>query len=77
MGILSPVFGAKPMLNDARADRLESVLGSINAAGSPKHVMGRIGKPVEVARAIVFLASDDASFTTGAPLFDDGGYLAQ
>ena len=46
-------------------------------AGSPKHVMGRIGKPEEVARAIVFLASDDASFTTGAPLFVDGGYLAQ
>lgn len=46
-------------------------------AGSPNHVMGRIGKPEEVALAIAFLASDDASFTTGAPLFVDGGYLAQ
>ena len=48
-----------------------------NIAQSPKHVMGRIGKPQEVARAIVFLASDQSSFTTGAPLFVDGGYLAQ
>ena len=46
-------------------------------AQSPKHVMGRIGKPEEVARAIVFLASEQSSFTTGAPLFVDGGYLAQ
>ena len=41
------------------------------------HPMGRIGEPAEVARAIVFLASDDASFITGAVLPVDGGYLAQ
>lgn len=41
------------------------------------HPMGRIGEPDEVARAIVFLASDDASFITGAVLPVDGGYLAQ
>lgn len=41
------------------------------------HPMGRIGEPVEVAKAIVFLASDDASFITGAVLPVDGGYLAQ
>jgi NAD(P)-dependent dehydrogenase (short-subunit alcohol dehydrogenase family) len=41
------------------------------------HPMGRLGEPVEVARAIVFLASDDASFITGAVLPVDGGYLAQ
>jgi NAD(P)-dependent dehydrogenase (short-subunit alcohol dehydrogenase family) len=39
--------------------------------------MGRIGDPVEVAKAILFLASDDASFITGAILPVDGGYLAQ
>ena len=44
---------------------------------SPKHLMGRAGQATEVARAILFLASDDASFTTGSPLFVDGGYLAQ
>jgi NAD(P)-dependent dehydrogenase (short-subunit alcohol dehydrogenase family) len=41
------------------------------------HPMGRLGEPAEVARAIAFLASDDASFITGAILPVDGGYLAQ
>jgi NAD(P)-dependent dehydrogenase (short-subunit alcohol dehydrogenase family) len=35
--------------------------------------MGRIGEPDEVARAAVFLASDDSSFVTGIELFVDGG----
>lgn len=41
------------------------------------HPMARIGDPSEVAKAILFLASDDASFITGAILPVDGGYLAQ
>src|SRR5262245_56761234 len=41
------------------------------------HPMGRLGEPDEVAKAIVFLASDDASFITGAILPVDGGYLAR
>ena len=47
------------------------------AAIERMHPMGRIGEPVEVARAILFLASDEASFVTGAILPVDGGYLAQ
>ena len=42
-----------------------------------QHPMGRLGEPEEVARAIAFLASDDASFITGAILAVDGGYLAR
>lgn len=42
-----------------------------------RHPLGRIGEPEEVASAIAFLASDDASFITGAVLPVDGGYLAQ
>jgi 3-oxoacyl-[acyl-carrier protein] reductase len=38
--------------------------------------MGRFGEPDEVAKAAVFLASDDASFITGHTLAVDGGYLA-
>jgi NAD(P)-dependent dehydrogenase (short-subunit alcohol dehydrogenase family) len=41
------------------------------------HPMGRLGEPEEVARAIAFLASDEASFITGAILAVDGGYLAR
>jgi NAD(P)-dependent dehydrogenase (short-subunit alcohol dehydrogenase family) len=41
------------------------------------HPMGRLGEPQEVAQAIAFLASDQASFITGAILPVDGGYLAQ
>ncbi len=38
--------------------------------------MGRFGEPDEVARAALFLASDDASYVTGHTLAVDGGYLA-
>ena len=38
-----------------------------------KHPMGRLGKPEEVAHAILFLASDEASFITGVALPIDGG----
>ncbi|HJZ61577.1 MAG TPA: SDR family NAD(P)-dependent oxidoreductase [Miltoncostaeaceae bacterium] len=41
------------------------------------HPMGRLGEPEEVAQAIAFLASDQASFITGAILPVDGGYLAR
>lgn len=55
----------------ARGDRArwEPVWGAF-------HALGRCGEPEEVARAILFLGSDDASFVTGADLPVDGGYLA-
>ena len=36
--------------------------------------LGRLGSPDEVARAVVFLASDDSNFITGTELFVDGGF---
>jgi NAD(P)-dependent dehydrogenase (short-subunit alcohol dehydrogenase family) len=38
--------------------------------------MGRLGEPDEIARAAVFLASEDSTFMTGADLLIDGGYTA-
>lgn len=41
------------------------------------HPLGRLGKPEEIASMILYLASDEAAFVTGAEFVADGGYLAQ
>jgi NAD(P)-dependent dehydrogenase (short-subunit alcohol dehydrogenase family) len=61
-------------------ERLAEFHGSMAAAKralAPKHPIGRIGKPEEIAAAAAFLMSDDSSFMTGADLLVDGGYAAQ
>jgi NAD(P)-dependent dehydrogenase (short-subunit alcohol dehydrogenase family) len=50
---------------------------SMRAGLEALHPMGRVGEAEEVANAIAFLASDEASFITGAVLTVDGGYTAQ
>jgi NAD(P)-dependent dehydrogenase (short-subunit alcohol dehydrogenase family) len=42
-----------------------------------RHPIGRLGRPEEIAFAALFLASDESSFVTGAPMMVDGGYTAQ
>jgi glucose 1-dehydrogenase len=60
------------------------LLGAIAARGrDPQEVAGRLslfgrfGSPDEIARAVLWLSSDDSSFTTGHALAVDGGYLAR
>jgi NAD(P)-dependent dehydrogenase (short-subunit alcohol dehydrogenase family) len=47
------------------------------AENAPLHLLNRVGQPREVAYAILFLASDEASFITAASLMVDGGYVAR
>jgi len=48
----------------------------VDAVAADYHALGRAGDPEEVARAVLFLCSDDASFITGTDLTVDGGYSA-
>ena len=52
----------------------DAIWENAGAQGTP---LGRVGRPEEIAAAIAFLASDEASFITGATLVADGGYLAK
>jgi len=66
-------------INTERVQRLPDEPGGTEYLEAVKaaHPMARLGEPSEVAKAILFLASDEASFITGAILPVDGGFLAQ
>lgn len=65
-----PGFIDTPILDAARGTPFEKVMIDLTP-------MGRLGQPAEIAAAVAYLASDDASFVTGCELAVDGGYLAR
>lgn len=65
-----PGFIDTPLLATARGTPFEEVMIDLTP-------MGRLGRPEEIAAAVAYLASDDASFVTGCELTVDGGYLAR
>ena len=78
-GIRVNAVGPGPIFTPFHARRLEASGQSIeqyNARAAQGTMMQRPGRAEEVAAAILFLASDDASYVTGALLFVDGGMTA-
>jgi NAD(P)-dependent dehydrogenase (short-subunit alcohol dehydrogenase family) len=69
-----PSFAETPMLDAmlASARNPEKLAASFSNAAP----LGRLAQPLEIARAILYLASDDSAFTTGAELVVDGGLTA-
>jgi NAD(P)-dependent dehydrogenase (short-subunit alcohol dehydrogenase family) len=70
VNIIGPGYVETPILMDNAGSGAAEYLKS-------KTAMKRLGKPEEIAKAFLFLASDDASYCTGAYLPVDGGYLIQ
>jgi NAD(P)-dependent dehydrogenase (short-subunit alcohol dehydrogenase family) len=67
VNVISPGPIETPLLNEAfsNPDDMKALASTV--------VMGRLGRPEEIAKAVTFFASGDASFITGAELFVDGG----
>ncbi|MFI5351258.1 MAG: SDR family NAD(P)-dependent oxidoreductase [Elusimicrobiota bacterium] len=69
VNVVSPGPILTPALNKLAGPAVDQFLAQMTASVP----MGRPGTPDEIAKAVTFLASDDASFVTGAELFVDGG----
>lgn len=54
----------------------QSQVKSVQDYFASKLPLGRVAEPIEIANAILFLASDASSFTTGTNLVIDGGHIA-
>ena len=67
---IHPGFIRTPILDQAKGTEVWDAMTALTP-------MGRLGEPAEIAAAVAYLASDDASFVTGLELYVDGGYMAR
>jgi NAD(P)-dependent dehydrogenase (short-subunit alcohol dehydrogenase family) len=71
VNMVSPGPTETPIINRSGLD--EAGIAGLREAMNSAVPMGRMGESDEIAKAMLFLASDDASFITGIDLFVDGG----
>ena len=74
VNVIGPGFTETPMM---RGDRDEEGVKEVRDMFAARIPMGRVAQPKEIAAGAAFLASDDASFVTGAVLMIDGGNSAK
>ena len=76
---IAPGVIRTPMTAGPAAAAFAEAAGSASAAAAEsltKHLaIPRIGEPEEITRLVLFVASDEASFSTGSEFISDGGYL--
>jgi 3(or 17)beta-hydroxysteroid dehydrogenase len=75
-GVIETDMGQQTFVSRARNHGTNDVEAARQAAMS-RHPIGRLGVPDDIAKGIVFLASDDAGFMTGSGLVIDGGSTAR
>ena len=73
---ICPGFIETPLVSDAVASMDAETAQAFSAQVLANIPLGRMGRPLEIAHGIVFLASDESSFMTGADLIMDGGHTA-
>jgi NAD(P)-dependent dehydrogenase (short-subunit alcohol dehydrogenase family) len=64
--VVTPAYKSELKLTDEQIEEFTTQMAAVTP-------LGRAGRPDEIAKAVSFLASDDASYITGAELFVDGG----
>lgn len=68
--IATSIFGAGQGLDRAASEQMAATL---TERGGPLQPVGRVGQPMDIAEAVLYLASDAAGFVTGTQLLLDGG----